>query len=76
MIKRSLQEMYSEISYHEEAIKKIKQEVKDFQAACSHPEKFQKVEHKSTTDEYGRTDGHYKIVTCLMCLHTEHREEN
>jgi hypothetical protein len=69
MIKRTLQEINSEIQSHKEAIKSLEKEIKDFQAACPHPEPFQKVVRKSTDDEYGRLDGYTTSTTCLLCNH-------
>lgn len=76
MIKRSLQEIQSEIQSHEEAIKVLKKEVKDFQAACPHPENFQKVTRTSYEDEYGRTEGYGITSTCLLCGHSSYRTED
>jgi len=70
MIKRSLQEINSEMQSHKEAINLLEKEVKDFQAACPHPEPFQKVVRKSTDDEYGRLEGHSTSTTCLLCGHS------
>jgi hypothetical protein len=70
MIKRTLQEINNEIQSHKEAIKTLEKEVKEFQAACPHPESFQKVVRKSTDDEYGRTDGYSTTTTCLLCGHS------
>jgi len=70
MIKRTLQEINNEIQSHKESIKTLEEEVRDFQAACPHPEPFQKVVMKSTDDEYGRIDGHSTTTTCLLCNHS------
>ena len=70
MIKRSLQEIQSDIKFHQEAIKVLEKEVKDFQSACPHPNPFQKVVRKSTDDEYGRLDGYTTTTTCLLCGHS------
>jgi len=74
-VTRPLIEIYKEISDHEQAIRNLRQEVKDFQAACPHPDNFVKVQRKSTEDEYGRTDGYYQIRTCVLCGLVEHRDD-
>jgi len=74
---RPLVEIYKEIESHEQAIKGLRQEIKDFQAACPHPDSFVNVQHKSTDDEYGRIDSYYEVRTCALCgfvEHTNHRE--
>lgn len=74
---RPLVEIYKEIEGHEQAIKNLRQEVKDFQAACPHPDNFVNVQHKSTDDEYGRIDSTYTIRTCVLCgfvQHTDHKD--
>lgn len=71
-VKRPLQEVYKEIAEHEQAIKTLWQEIKDFRAECPHPKNFVNVQHKSTIDEYGRTDGHYEVRTCVLCGFVEH----
>jgi hypothetical protein len=76
MIKRSLQEIQSEIQSHKEAIKVLEQEVKDFRLACPHPDKFQKVVRKATDDEYGRIDGYAITTTCLLCGHSDYQTED
>jgi len=76
MIKRSLQEINSEIVSHREAIKVLEKEVKDFQAACPHPDNFQKVTRTSYDDEYGRTDGYSITTACLLCGHSSYRTED
>ena len=76
MIKRSLQEIQSEIQSHKEAIKLLEKEVKDFQAACPHPENFQKVTRTSYDDEYGRLEGYGITTTCLLCGHSDYRTED
>lgn len=76
MIKRSLQEIHNEIQSHEEAIKVLKKEVKDFQAACPHPESFQKVTRTSYDDEYGRIEGYSVNTTCLLCGHSDYKNED
>ena len=76
MPKRTLEEIKTEIKQHEEAIKVLRQEVKDFQADCPHPENFKKVVQKSYDDEYGRLEGYHIITTCLLCGHQEYKEES
>ena len=76
MIKRSLQEIQSEIQSHKEAIKLLEKEVKDFQEACPHPENFQKVTRKGYNDEYGRIEGYSITTTCLLCGHSHYRTED
>jgi hypothetical protein len=76
MIKRSLQEIQSEIQSHKEAIKVLEKEVKDFQAACPHPDNFQKIDKKSYDDEYGRVEGYGITTTCLLCGHSDYRTED
>lgn len=76
MIKRSLQEIQSEIESHKEAIKVLEKEVKDFRAACPHPENFQKVIRTSYDDEYGRLEGYGITTTCLLCGHSDYRTED
>ena len=74
---RPLVEIYKEIEGHEQAIKNLRQEVNDFQAACPHPDNFVNVQHKSTDDEYGRIDSTYTIRTCVLCgfvQHTDHKD--
>jgi uncharacterized protein CbrC (UPF0167 family) len=76
MVSRSLQEIQSDIQSHKDAIKALEKEVKDFQAACPHPENFQKVTRKSYDDEYGRLEGYGITTTCLLCGHTDYRTED
>jgi hypothetical protein len=76
MIKRSLQEIQSEIQSHKEAIKVLEKEVKDFQAACPHPPNFQKVKRTSYDDEYGRLESYGITTTCLLCGHSDYRTED
>ncbi len=76
MIKRSLQEIQSEIQSHKEAIKALEQEVKDFRLACPHPDNFQKIDRKSYDDEYGRVDGYGITSTCLLCGHSDYQTED
>ena len=76
MIKRSLQEIQNEIQSHQDAIKVLEKEVKDFRAACPHPENFQKVTRTSYDDEYGRTDGYGITTMCLLCGHSDYRTED
>lgn len=75
MIKRSLQEIQDEIQSHKEAIKVLEKEVKDFQAACPHPENFQKIVKTSYDDEYGRLESYGITTTCLLCGHSDYRTE-
>lgn len=77
MVKRKLRplhEIRDNIKQHQQAIKDLEQEVKDFQAACPHPDNFVNVQHKSTEDEYGRTDGRYQVMTCVLCGFVEHKD--
>lgn len=76
MIKRTLQEIQSEIQSHKEAIRVLEKEVKDFQAACPHPENFQKETRVSYDDEYGRLEGYGITTTCLLCGHSDYRTED
>jgi uncharacterized protein CbrC (UPF0167 family) len=76
MVSRSLQEIQSDIQSHKDAIKALEKEVKGFQAACPHPENFQKVTRKSYDDEYGRLEGYGITTTCLLCGHTDYRTED
>jgi hypothetical protein len=76
MIKRSLQEIQSDIQSHKEAIKVLEQEVKDFREACPHPTNFQKIIRKSHNDEYGRTDSYSVTTTCLLCGHSKFETED
>ena len=76
MIKRSLQEIQSEIQSHKEAIKVLEQEVKDFRLACPHPDNFQKVTTTSYDDEYGRLESYGTTTTCLLCGHSDYRTED
>lgn len=76
MIKRSLQEIQSEIESHKEAIKVLEKEVKDFRAACPHPENFQKVTRIPYDDEYGRLECYGITTTCLLCGHSDYRTED
>lgn len=73
-IRRPLHEIREDIVRYEQLIAELKREIKDFQAACPHPDNFVNVQRKSTSDEYGRTDGHYEVRTCVMCGHVEHRD--
>ena len=76
-VTRTLNEMQADITIHEAAIKKIKDEIKVFQSECPHPKNFAKEKSSSSKDEYGRLDGYYKSTTCLLCGHSEHwHEEN
>jgi uncharacterized protein YeeX (DUF496 family) len=76
MIKRSLQEINNDVQSHKEAIRVLEKEIKDFQAACPHPESFQKIVKKSTDDEYGRLDGYTISTTCLLCGHGKFETED
>lgn len=76
MIKRSLQEIQSEIQSHKEAIKVLEKEVKDFQTACPHPDNFQKIDRKAYDDEYGRIEGYGITTTCLLCGNSHYRTED
>jgi hypothetical protein len=76
MIKRSLQEIQSEIQSHKEAIKVLEKEVKDFQAACPHPESFQKVTRTSYDDEYGHLESYGITTLCLLCGHSHYQTED
>ena len=71
---RPLHEIREDIRQHQQAIKDLEQEVKDFQTACPHPDNFAKLQHKSTDDEYGRIDGTYTIRTCVLCGLVEHKD--
>lgn len=70
-VTRTLEQIRSDINMHEAAIKDLKQEIKNFQAACPHPENFQNVTTKSYDDEYGRLEGYNITTTCLLCGHQE-----
>ena len=76
MIKRTLQEINTEIQSHRDAIKLLEKEIKDFQAACPHPDQFQQIVRKTTDDEYGRIDGYTIKTTCLLCGHGTFRTED
>ena len=76
MIKRSLQEIQGEIQLHEEAINVLKQEVKNFQSACPHPDNFQKIDRMSYDDEYGTIEGYGITTTCLLCGHKDYKQES
>lgn len=76
MIKRSLQEIQSEIQSHKEEIRALEKEVQDFRSACPHPVQFQKVVKKATDDEYGRIDGYTITTTCLLCGHSDYQTED
>lgn len=71
---RPLHEIRDEIKQHQQAIKDLELEIKDFQAACPHPDNFINVQRKSTTDEYGSTDGHYETRTCVLCGFVQHKD--
>lgn len=74
---RPLHEIQDEIKQHQQAIKDLELEIKDFQTACPHPDNFVNVQHKSTDDEYGRIDSTYTIRTCVLCgfvQHTDHKD--
>lgn len=73
-IKRPLREIYEDIARYEQLTAELRKEVKEFQAACPHPDNFVNVQRKSTEDEYGRTDGHYEIRTCVLCGFVEHKD--
>lgn len=76
-IKRPLHEIYDDISRYEQLIAELRKEVKEFQAACPHPDNFVNTQHKTTNDEYGRTDSTYVVKTCMLCglvQHTDHMD--
>ena len=75
-VKRTLEEVQTEIKSHRDAIKTLEQEVKDFRSGCPHPKNFSKVDRSSTTDEYGSLDGYFVTTTCLLCGHAEHKSED
>lgn len=76
MIRRTLQEINDEIANHKQAIKVLEQEIEDFRTACPHPENFQKVVRKSYDDEYGTIEGYGITTTCLLCGHSDYKEES
>lgn len=76
MIKRTLQEIYDNINVHKDAIKVLEQEIKDFRAACPHPTNFQNSVTKSYDDEYGTIEGYGITTTCLLCGHSDYRQED
>lgn len=69
MIKRSLQDIRAEINAHEAAVVQLQKEIEEFQAACPHPDAFNKTDRKSYDDEYGRIEGYSITHTCLLCGH-------